>query len=72
MNRQSIDYLKMCDDIQELLSKRKIDDAVPALCAVLSHALYQSGQDKKKCISYVVNTIDWVFERKSNEKKNHS
>lgn len=72
MNRQSIDYLQLCDEIQELLRKRKIDDAVPALCAILSQALYQSGQEKKKCISYVVNTIDWVFERNDNEEKNHS
>jgi len=71
MNRQSTRYLKLCDDLQSFLVGHKLDDVIPALGSILAHAFAESGKDKKKCVAYVVGTIDYVFERKQNESNKH-
>ena len=71
MNRQSINYEKLCDDIQSVLHGHKLDDVIPALSSLLAYAFLDSGQEKKKCVYYVVQTVDYVFERNKDEKTNH-
>ena len=72
MNQRSTEYLNLCDDLQKLMHGKKLDDIIPALTTVLAYALSDSDTEKKKCISYVVGTIDYVFERASDEEKNNS
>lgn len=71
MNRQNTEYLKICDDIQAVLHGHKLDDVIPALTTLLAYAFLDSDQDKKKCVYYAVQTIDYIFEKEQNEKTNH-
>lgn len=71
MTKQNTEYLKLVDDLQDVLHGQLLDDVVPALTVLLADALVNAGTDKKTFISYVVNTIDHCFERNRNE-KNHS
>ena len=64
-------YLKLIDDLQDVLHGQLLDDVVPALTALLGNALIEAGTDKKMFIYYVVNSIDTYYERNKNEKKNH-
>ena len=71
MSQPSTEFLKLIEDLEEVLFGKNIDDVVPALTGLLSEALYMSEQDKKKCVSYVVNIIDRNFAKlKEMEERN--
>ena len=67
-------YLELTDKLQDLLVGKKLDDVIPALSTVLAFAFVASEQDKKQCVYYIVNTIDYAFEKceKDKEKLNGS
>ena len=69
MNQRNTEYEKirkrydnLVDKIQDVLDGQLLDDVIPALTAVLSSAVFESGVDKKIAVSYVVNSIDRQFE----------
>jgi hypothetical protein len=62
-------YLELTDKLQDLLVGRKLDDVIPALSTVLAFAFVASEQDKKQCVYYIVNTIDYAFEKYEEDKE---
>ena len=63
MSQPSIEFLKLVDDVQDVLTDHDLDDVIPVLAGLLSEAFYMSGQDKKRCVSYFVSIIDQTFNK---------
>ena len=57
------EYLKLVDKIDEALDDATIELIVPALATFLGRAGYLSGMEKNMFISFVVNSIDRMFDR---------
>ena len=57
------EYLKLVDKIDEALDDATLELIVPALSTFLARAGYLSGMEKKAFISFVVNSIDRMFDR---------
>jgi hypothetical protein len=62
-------YLELTDKIQDLLFGKKLDDVIPALSTILAFAFVASEQDKKQCVYYIVNTIDYAFKKSEEDKE---
>jgi hypothetical protein len=62
-------YLELTDKLQDLLVGKKLDDVIPALSTVLAFAFVASEQDKKQCVYYIVNTIDYAFQKSEKDKE---
>ena len=58
------EYLELVDKLQDVLSNKKLDDVIPALSTILAFSFAESEQDKKQCVYYIVNTIDYAFDLK--------
>ena len=63
MSQPSTEFLKLVDDVQDVLIDHDLDDVIPVLAGLLSEAFYMSGQDKKRCVSYFVGIMDYNFEK---------
>jgi hypothetical protein len=61
--QNSKEYLKLVDELQDVLFGKKLDDVIPALSTILAFAFVASEQDKKQCVYYIVNTIDYAFQK---------
>ena len=62
-------YLELTDKIQDLLFGKKLDDVIQALSTILAFAFVASEQDKKQCVYYIVNTIDYAFKKSEEDKE---
>jgi len=67
--QNSEEYLKLVDEIQDVLGNKKLDDVIPALSTILAFAFVASEQDKKHCVYYIVNTIDYAFQKSEKDKE---
>ena len=61
MNQRNTEYNNLLDKLQDVLDGQLLDDVIPALTALLSSAIFESGMEKKVTIAYVVNAIDKRF-----------
>jgi hypothetical protein len=61
MSQRSTEYDRLLDRLQDVLDGQLLDDVIPALTALLSSAIFESGMEKKVTIAYVVNAIDKRF-----------
>lgn len=61
MNQRSTEYNNLLDKLQDVLDGQLLDDVIPALTALLSSAIFESGMEKKVTIAYVVDAIDKRF-----------
>lgn len=55
------EYFDLARKITDQLTNQDLDNVVPILSILLAEAFVMSGQDKKKCVSYVVGVIDRAF-----------
>jgi len=56
-------YLRVCDKIQQAMHGENIDDLIPALTTCLAQLGAEHAPNKQKFVSYVVNSIDNLYDR---------
>ena len=55
------EYFDLARKLTDQLTNQDLDNVVPILSILLAESFVMSGQDKKKCVSYVVGVIDRAF-----------
>ena len=63
------EYFDLARKITDQLTNQDLDNVVPILSILLAESFVMSGQDKKKCVSYIVGVIDRAFNYLASDKE---